>query len=70
MVEPPKLELKTVTAPAAGELDKVTWNLPYEPQTLDPIRSFNYAENTVLANMCESLLRLTPDFGIEPGSPG
>ncbi|WP_433238732.1 ABC transporter substrate-binding protein [Streptosporangium sp. CA-135522] len=65
--EPPKLEFKTVTAPATGELDKVTWNLPYEPQTLDPIRSFNYAENTVLANMCESLLRLTPDFGIEPG---
>ncbi|MFF0868472.1 ABC transporter substrate-binding protein [Nonomuraea sp. NPDC003560] len=65
--EAPKLELKTVTAPATGELDKVTWNLPYEPQTVDPIRSFNYAENTVLANMCESLLRLTPEFGIEPG---
>ncbi|MEU8320530.1 ABC transporter substrate-binding protein [Nonomuraea sp. NPDC048881] len=65
--EAPKLELRTVTAPATGELDRVTWNLPYEPQTVDPIRSFNYAENTVLANMCESLLRLTPEFGIQPG---
>ncbi|NUR90542.1 MAG: ABC transporter substrate-binding protein [Nonomuraea sp.] len=63
----PVLDLKTATAPAAKGLDKITWNLPYEPQTLDPIRSFNSAENTVLANMCESLLRLTPDFKIEPG---
>ncbi|MCX5084488.1 ABC transporter substrate-binding protein [Streptomyces sp. NBC_00401] len=64
---PAKLDLKTTT-PAAGKgLGKVTWNLPYEPQTLDPIRSFNYAENTALANMCESLLRLTPDFKIKPG---
>lgn len=64
---PQQLDLKTATAPAAKGLDKITWNLPYEPQTLDPIRSFNYAENTALANMCESLLRLTPDFKIEPG---
>ncbi|MBB3726859.1 ABC transporter substrate-binding protein [Nonomuraea dietziae] len=64
---PVALDLKTSTAAAAKGLDKVTWNLPYEPQTLDPIRSFNYAENTALANMCESLLRLTPDFTIEPG---
>lgn len=64
---PVALDLKTSTAAAAKGLDRVTWNLPYEPQTLDPIRSFNYAENTALANMCESLLRLTPDFTIEPG---
>ncbi|WP_326793079.1 ABC transporter substrate-binding protein [Streptomyces sp. NBC_00841] len=62
-----KLDLKTTTAPAGHGLDKITWNLPYEPQTLDPIRSFNYAENTALANMCESLMRLTPDLKIEPG---
>ncbi|MFE2989707.1 ABC transporter substrate-binding protein [Streptomyces sp. NPDC059262] len=64
---PAKLDLKTTTPAAAKGLGKVTWNLPYEPQTLDPIRSFNYAENTALANMCESLLRLTPDFKIKPG---
>ncbi|MET7513047.1 ABC transporter substrate-binding protein [Streptomyces sp. NPDC005480] len=64
---PAKLDLKTTTPAATKGLGKVTWNLPYEPQTLDPIRSFNYAENTALANMCESLLRLTPDFKIKPG---
>ncbi|MDI3404222.1 ABC transporter substrate-binding protein [Streptomyces cavernicola] len=64
---PAELDLKTSTPAAAKGLDKVTWNLPYEPQTLDPIRSFNYAENTALSNMCESLLRLTPDFKIKPG---
>ncbi|MFE5022448.1 ABC transporter substrate-binding protein [Streptomyces sp. NPDC056656] len=64
---PVKLDLKTTTPAATKGLGKVTWNLPYEPQTLDPIRSFNYAENTALANMCESLLRLTPDFKIKPG---
>ncbi|POX48526.1 peptide ABC transporter substrate-binding protein [Streptomyces sp. Ru71] len=60
-------DLATTTAPASHGVDRITWNLPYEPQTLDPIRSFNYAENTALANMCESLLRLTPDLKIRPG---
>ncbi|MGW4821516.1 ABC transporter substrate-binding protein [Streptomyces sp. NPDC004227] len=60
-------DLATTTASAAHGVDRITWNLPYEPQTLDPIRSFNYAENTALANMCESLMRLTPDLKIRPG---
>ncbi len=60
-------DLMTTTPPGTGELDKVTWNLPYEPSSLDWTRSFNYAENTSIANMSESLLRLTPDFSIEPG---
>ncbi|MEV7012061.1 ABC transporter substrate-binding protein [Streptosporangium sp. NPDC051022] len=59
----------SITTPAArGELDKVTWDIPYgEPSTLDWVRSYAYQENTVLANVCESLLRLTPDFTVEPG---
>ncbi|RAJ85006.1 peptide/nickel transport system substrate-binding protein [Streptomyces sp. PsTaAH-137] len=61
------LDLKTATPKATRPLDSITWNLPYEPQGLDPIKSFNYAENTVLSNLCESLLRLTPDFKIKPG---
>ncbi|MEU6659953.1 ABC transporter substrate-binding protein [Streptomyces sp. NPDC046821] len=64
---PAKLDLKSTTPIATKGLAKVTWNLPYEPQTLDPIRSFNYAENTALSNMCESLLRMNPDFKITPG---
>ena len=60
-------DLVTTTPPGTGELDVLRWNLPYEPFSIDAMRSFNYAENTVIANLCESLLRLTPDLTIEPG---
>lgn len=60
-------DLLTVTEPAAGELDRATWNSPYgEPASLDPILAFNYPENTVVANLCESLFQIQPDFSIEP----
>ena len=59
--------LATTTAAAAGELDKVTWNLPFgEPASLDPIKAFNYPENTVVANLCEGLMVMEPDFTIAP----
>ena len=60
-------DLVTTTPPGTGEVDTLTWNLPYEPLSIDAMRSFNYAENTVIANMCESLLRLTPDLKTTPG---
>ncbi|MDW5593398.1 ABC transporter substrate-binding protein [Conexibacter stalactiti] len=58
-----------VTAPAAsGPVDAVTWNLPYgEPSSLDYAKAYNYSENTVLGNVCESLLVLAPDFTLRPG---
>ncbi len=60
-------ELLITTPAAAGELDSATWNLPFgEPASLDPIKSFNYPENTVVANLCEGLMQLQPDFSIEP----
>ena len=57
-----------VTTPAAtGELDLATWNLPFgEPASLDPIKAFNYPENTVVANLCEGLMQLQPDYSITP----
>lgn len=56
------------TTPAPrGEIDSFTWNLPNgEPSSLDAIKSYDYSNNTVLANMCESLLRQGPDFGLAP----
>lgn len=60
-------DLVTTTPPGPGELDELRWNLPYEPFSIDAMRSFNYAENTVIANLCESMLRLTPDLETEPG---
>lgn len=60
-------DLVTTTKAGSGDAGKITWNLPYEPLSLDPIKSFNYAENTALANMCESLLLAKPNYQLEPG---
>lgn len=57
--------LATTTDPGTQPVDRVTWNLPYEPLSLDPMLTFNYAENTVDANLCEGLTRITPDLTIE-----
>jgi peptide/nickel transport system substrate-binding protein len=52
---------------AKGDVANVSWNLQFgEPTSLDWIHAFDYSENTVVANMCENLLRLTPDFKIVP----
>ena len=56
-----------VTTPAGGELDLATWNLPFgEPASIDPIKAYNYPENTVVANLCEGLMQLQPDYSIAP----
>jgi peptide/nickel transport system substrate-binding protein len=58
----------TVTTPApTGELDQLKWGLFYEPGPLDWIYCYNYEENTVVTNITESLMRLTPQLLIEPG---
>jgi peptide/nickel transport system substrate-binding protein len=56
-----------VTTPApSGELAQLKWGLFYEPSSLDWIYSYNYEENTVVTNVTECLMRLTPQFEIEP----
>ncbi|MCX4735468.1 ABC transporter substrate-binding protein [Streptomyces sp. NBC_01363] len=58
----------TPNSPAAkGSLDSLTWSLYAEPYTLDYALAYDYPPNTVLANVCEQLLRVTPDMKIEPG---
>jgi peptide/nickel transport system substrate-binding protein len=58
----------TVTTPApTGELDQLKWGLFYEPGPLDWIYCYNYEENTVVTNITEGLMRLTPQLLIEPG---
>ncbi|GAA3195805.1 MULTISPECIES: ABC transporter substrate-binding protein [Streptomyces] len=52
---------------AKGGLDSVTWSLYAEPYTLDYALAYDYPPNTVLANVCEQLMRVTPDHRIEPG---
>ncbi|MEV3986164.1 ABC transporter substrate-binding protein [Nonomuraea sp. NPDC049758] len=63
----------TVTAdlpPAKGPVDAVTWALYAEPQSLDYAYAFDYPPNTVLANVCEQLMRITPGSRVEPGLAG
>lgn len=57
----------TTTTKASGPVDSVMWNLLLEPQSLDPANAMNYGENTVLGNLCESLLKQIPDFSIVAG---
>jgi peptide/nickel transport system substrate-binding protein len=56
------------TTPAgSGSLQEVTWDLPYgEPTTLDYLQAAADSENTVLANLCEGLLRVDPNGSIAP----
>lgn len=59
--------LSASTPPARADIDSFTWALYAEPPTLDPTVAFDYPQNTVLANVCESLMRWTPQLTVEPG---
>lgn len=60
-------ELTTTTGVPSGDIDSYTWVSYAEPYTLDYAYAFDYADNQVLANVCESLLRLNPDYTLSPG---
>ncbi|MGW6690218.1 ABC transporter substrate-binding protein [Streptomyces sp. NPDC054961] len=60
-------EVTPTSPPAQGPLDSFTWSLYSEPYTLDYALAYDYPPNTVLANVCEQLLRVTPDLKVEPG---
>ena len=60
--------LQPTTAPATGELQQLTWDLPFgEPTTLDYAKAADYSPDMVISNLCDYLLRLTPDWKIQPG---
>ena len=65
----PSFDLTVNTPAPSGELDKLTWSLYAEPNSLDYAYAFDYSDNQVLANVCESLLRLNADMSVGPG-PG
>jgi len=60
-------ELTADTPDASGDIDSYTWALYAEPFSLDYAYAFDYPPNTVLANVCESLLRWNPDLSYSPG---
>lgn len=51
---------------AAGNLDRLTWAVSSEPATLDWIKDADTSTGTILANVCEGLMRLAPDLSIQP----
>ncbi|MFD4792949.1 ABC transporter substrate-binding protein [Streptomyces anulatus] len=55
------------TPGAAGPIDSFSWAVYAEPPTLDYTVAFDYPQNTILSNVCESLMRWTPGLTIEPG---
>ncbi|MGA5821212.1 ABC transporter substrate-binding protein [Kitasatospora sp. NPDC094028] len=61
------VQLSADTPAAKGELDSFTWATYAEPPTLDYIQAFDYPQNTVLSNVCESLMRWTPQLTLAPG---
>lgn len=60
-------ELTTTTDAPSGDIDSYSWVNYAEPFSLDYAYAFDYADNQVLANICESLLRLNPDYTLTPG---
>ncbi|MER6999733.1 ABC transporter substrate-binding protein [Streptomyces sp. NPDC000410] len=50
-----------------GDIDSFTWAVYAEPPTLDYTMAFDYPQNTILSNVCESLMRWTPGLTLAPG---
>lgn len=63
----PQWEYTAQTAAPSGDIDEFTWVSYSEPYSLDYAYAFDYADNQVLSNVCESLLRLNPDYTLSPG---
>lgn len=59
--------LSSGTPVPKGDIDAFTWVSYAEPPTLDYVHAFDYPQNMVLSNVCESLMRWTPDLKEEPG---
>ncbi|MEV4066400.1 ABC transporter substrate-binding protein [Nonomuraea dietziae] len=64
---PPGGGLSSGTPEPKGDIDAFTWVSYAEPPTLDYVHAFDYPQNMVLSNVCESLMRWTPDLKEEPG---
>ncbi|KJL41554.1 MULTISPECIES: ABC transporter substrate-binding protein [Microbacterium] len=63
----PEWDYTVQTAAPSGDIDSFSWVSYSEPYSLDYAYAFDYADNQVLSNVCESLLRLNPDYTLTPG---
>ncbi|MGI5460144.1 ABC transporter substrate-binding protein [Streptomyces sp. CA-249302] len=59
--------LRTTSDPARGRLSSLVWDLPTgEPTTLDYQQAGDSSPYLVVSNLCDSLLRLNPDYSTSP----
>lgn len=60
--------LVTTVGTAAGDIAHINWGLPFgEPDTIDPPSSTYYSSMFATAQMCDTLVRMQPDFSKKPG---
>lgn len=60
--------LTTLTPKGGGKVASITWDLfEGEPTSLDFVKAGNYSPDEVVANLCDNLLRLNPDYTTSPG---
>ncbi|MFK4729016.1 ABC transporter substrate-binding protein [Agromyces mediolanus] len=60
------VDVVELTPAPAGELDRIAWAVSSEPASLDWIYNADNTTGSILANVCEGLLRLAPDLSLEP----
>ncbi|GAA1932816.1 ABC transporter substrate-binding protein [Streptantibioticus ferralitis] len=59
---------QVTTAPAKAGLASLSWWGDYRaPYSLDPLKTADYPEETILGNVCEPLLRTAADYSLHPG---
>jgi peptide/nickel transport system substrate-binding protein len=62
-----EIELSATTPEPVGDIDHFSWRLKAEPFSLSPLYTFDWDDNTVASNLCESLLRWNADLATSPG---
>lgn len=62
-----KFTLSATTPKPTKNIDSFTWAVYAEPYSLDYAYAFDYPDNQVLSNMCESLFRWNADLTTSPG---
>ncbi|MFC1421478.1 ABC transporter substrate-binding protein [Streptacidiphilus cavernicola] len=57
-----------ITTPPGKAVSALTWSGDYRaPYSEDPLTTADYPEETILGNVCESLLRTGADYSLNPG---
>ncbi|MFF0698533.1 ABC transporter substrate-binding protein [Streptomyces tendae] len=59
-------KLVSMLPAAKADIDKITWNVSGEPDTLDPRNAVNYGSGQIVSNMCEGLLKMNDKFAVSP----